>query len=157
VKAVFADTFYWVALTNSNDTRHHDAVAFDKVLTNTTIYTTDEVLVEFMTYPANLCPLSWWGEFAGLREDLGQPIGKAVEAVSRRAVRQGSAEHLDRMLSEEQRVNNTVQTGAGRNGWGFRVWGQMPRLRAGETKLAMQIIRSSLDVAHGHPWIGVAE
>jgi predicted nucleic acid-binding protein len=49
VIAVFADTSYWVALTNSNDTRHHDAVAFDKV-TNATIYTTDEVLVELMTF-----------------------------------------------------------------------------------------------------------
>ena len=49
VKAVFADTFYWVALTNPDDTRYRDAVAFDKVLANATIYTTDEVLVEFMT------------------------------------------------------------------------------------------------------------
>jgi hypothetical protein len=54
------------------------------------------------TYPANLCPLSGRPEFAGLREDLGQPIGEPVEAVSRRAVRQGSAEHFDCVLSEEQ-------------------------------------------------------
>jgi hypothetical protein len=55
----------------------------------------------YLTYPANLCPLCGRMEFAGLCEDLGEPIGKAVEAVSRRAVRQGSAEHLDRMLSKE--------------------------------------------------------
>jgi len=61
------------------------------------------------------------------------------------------------MLGEEQRFNNAVQASAGRNGWGFRVWGQMPRLRAGETEFGVQIVRSNLDVAHGHPRIGVAE
>jgi len=50
VKAVFADTFYWVALTNPDDTRYRDAVVFDKVLTAATIFTTDEVLAEFMTF-----------------------------------------------------------------------------------------------------------
>lgn len=50
MKAVFADTFYWVALTNFGDTRYRDAVTFDEVLTNTTIFTTDEVLVEFLTF-----------------------------------------------------------------------------------------------------------
>ena len=50
MKAVFADTFYWVALTNPDDTRYRDAVAFDRVLADATIFTTDEVLAEFMTF-----------------------------------------------------------------------------------------------------------
>ena len=50
MKSVFADAFYWVALTNPDDTRYRDAVAFDKVLTTTTIVTTDEVLAEFVTF-----------------------------------------------------------------------------------------------------------
>ena len=50
MKAVFADTFYWVALTNPNHTRYRDAVAFDKMLADATIFTTDEVLSEFMTF-----------------------------------------------------------------------------------------------------------
>jgi hypothetical protein len=29
VKAVFADTFYWVALTNPGDSRYQDAIALD--------------------------------------------------------------------------------------------------------------------------------
>ena len=37
-------------------------------------------------YPANLCPLSCWVEFAGFRENLAEAIGDAIEAVSRRAV-----------------------------------------------------------------------
>ena len=65
-------------------------------------------LNDLATYPANLCPLSEGFEFAGFREDFGQPIGKAVEAVSRRAVGQGSAEHLDCVLRIEQRVNNAI-------------------------------------------------
>ena len=43
-----------------------------------------------MTYPANLCPLCGWVEFADFREDLGQPIGEPAEAASRRAAWQGS-------------------------------------------------------------------
>lgn len=50
MKAVFADTFYWVALTNPDDTRHRDAIAFDKSLATVTVLTTDEVLTEFMTF-----------------------------------------------------------------------------------------------------------
>ena len=92
-------------------------------------------------YPANLCPLSSGVEFASLGEDFGQPIGKPIEAASRRAVWQGSTEHLDCVLSEEQGVDNTIQAGAGRNRWCFRLWGQMSRLRAGQMELALQIIR----------------
>lgn len=72
-------------------------------------------------------------------------------------LRQGSTEHLDCVLREEQGFNNAFQASAGRNGWGIQVWGQISRLRAGETELALQIIRSNLDVAHRHPWIRVAE
>jgi len=39
-----------VALTNPDDTRYRDAVAFDAFLIDATIFTTDEVLVEFMTF-----------------------------------------------------------------------------------------------------------
>ena len=52
-------------------------------------------------YPANLCPLSCGVEFAGLGEDFGQAVGEPIEAASRRAVRQGSPEHLDGVLSEQ--------------------------------------------------------
>ena len=86
------------------------------------------ILYGMPTYPANLCPLSERAEFAGFREDLGQPIRKAVEAVFRRSVGQGPAEHLDRVLSKEQRVNNAIYTRAGREHWRFRPWGQMARL-----------------------------
>lgn len=50
MKAVFAGTFYWVALTNPNDSRYQDALTLDDVLTGAVIVTTDEILTEFMTF-----------------------------------------------------------------------------------------------------------
>jgi len=61
------------------------------------------------------------------------------------------------VLREEQCFHNAVQAGAGLKGWGFRVWGQMARLRAGCLEFALQIIRGNFDVPHGHAWIGMAE
>ena len=74
------------------------------------------------TYTANLCQLCGGAEFANLREDFGKAIRKSIEAASRRVIREGSTEHLDGMLSEEQRVDDAVQAGAGRQCWRFRLW-----------------------------------
>jgi uncharacterized protein len=50
VRAVFADTFYWVALTNPDDSGYLDAQSLDEALAGTVIVTTDEVLAEFLTF-----------------------------------------------------------------------------------------------------------
>ena len=50
MRAVFADTFYWVALTNPDDSRYQDALALDNILSGAAIATTDEILTEFMTF-----------------------------------------------------------------------------------------------------------
>ena len=115
------------------------------------------VLDEWPTYPANLCPLFWWVEFADFREDLGHSIGEPVEIASGRAFGQGSTEHLDCVLSEEQRVNNAVYASAWREDRCLRLWDEMARLGAGQTKLALQIIPGNLDVPHRHPRILVTE
>ena len=47
---VFADTFYWVALANRDDSSYAAASAVDASLAGVLVYTTDEVLVEFMTF-----------------------------------------------------------------------------------------------------------
>ena len=47
---VFADTFFWVALTNSRDAHHQQAVRLDAELDRSYIVTTDEVLVEFLAF-----------------------------------------------------------------------------------------------------------
>ena len=83
-------------------------------------------------YAANLCPLSGGVEFAGFREDLGESVGELIEAMLRSAVRQGATEHLDGMLSEQQRIDYTVQTATRRGVRGFRLRCQMPGLRSGQ-------------------------
>ena len=50
MRAVFADTFYWIALTNPSDSRYPDAIALDHALSDAMIVTTDEILTEFLTF-----------------------------------------------------------------------------------------------------------
>ncbi len=50
MKAVFADTFYWVALTNPADPQFQHALELDHELGGAAIFTTDEVLSEFLTF-----------------------------------------------------------------------------------------------------------
>jgi uncharacterized protein len=50
LKAVFADTFFWVALTSSQDLRHREANKYERLLSETIIITSDEVLVEFLAF-----------------------------------------------------------------------------------------------------------
>jgi hypothetical protein len=47
---VFADAFYWIALTNPADAAHRDAQAFDRSMAGMTVFTTDEVLIESLTF-----------------------------------------------------------------------------------------------------------
>ena len=47
---VFADTFFFVALTNWRDAHHHQAVRLDAELDRSYIVTTDEVLIEFLAF-----------------------------------------------------------------------------------------------------------
>ncbi len=53
LRAVFADTFYWIAVFNPNDSFYGKAAALGPSLLNTLIITTDEVLTEFLTYFAS--------------------------------------------------------------------------------------------------------
>jgi uncharacterized protein len=48
--AVFADTFYWIALTYADDRSHADAVAYDSDPGRPLIITTEEILIEFLTF-----------------------------------------------------------------------------------------------------------
>lgn len=50
MKPVFADTFYWVSLTNPDDEAHARASAYDLSDDRPDIITTDEVLTEFLTF-----------------------------------------------------------------------------------------------------------
>ncbi|MGO9471048.1 MAG: type II toxin-antitoxin system VapC family toxin [Isosphaeraceae bacterium] len=50
MRAVFADTNYWVALTDPKDQWHRSAVAAARSLASRPIVTTDEVLTEFLAF-----------------------------------------------------------------------------------------------------------
>jgi len=50
VSAVFADTFYWIALINLGDKYAQDVLRFDDLLSGGNVYTTEEVLVEVLTF-----------------------------------------------------------------------------------------------------------
>ncbi len=47
---VFADTFYWIALTNPGDSHFQDVQRFDDLLSQGGVYTTEEVLAEVLTF-----------------------------------------------------------------------------------------------------------
>lgn len=53
MKAVFADTFYWIALTNPQDSYHRRVQHSLLSLGSRTIVTTGEVLTEFLAYCAS--------------------------------------------------------------------------------------------------------
>jgi hypothetical protein len=61
------------------------------------------------------------------------------------------------MLSEQQRIDDTVQAAAWREARRFRLRREMPGLRSGQMELPLQIISSNVDVAHRHLGINVSE
>lgn len=50
MKAIFADTSYWVALIDQRDQWHDAAAAISKSLANDSVITTDEVLTEVLAF-----------------------------------------------------------------------------------------------------------
>ena len=50
MKAVFADTFYWIAFINPVDQYAQEALRFDEFLSGGQVYTTEEVLTEVLTF-----------------------------------------------------------------------------------------------------------
>jgi len=56
VKRLFADTVYWIALTNSFDQYHAKAVEVSSALGNCRLFTTEAVLTEFLNALADTGP-----------------------------------------------------------------------------------------------------
>jgi predicted nucleic acid-binding protein len=52
VTAVFADTFYWIALINPRDSRHDAVLEYSRSLGSRLVLTTDEVLTELLAFCA---------------------------------------------------------------------------------------------------------
>ena len=66
MKALFADTFYWAALTSIDDSAHDRAMELSRSLVPDRIVTTDEVLSEYLAF------------FAGARPSVRAEAGKNV-------------------------------------------------------------------------------
>ncbi len=56
MKSVFADTFYWAALTSTEDSAHERAMALSRSAPPDRIVTTDEVLAEYLAFFASARP-----------------------------------------------------------------------------------------------------
>ena len=50
MSALFADTFYWIALADLTDSAHQRAMTLTAERTDSLIVTTDEVLAEYLTF-----------------------------------------------------------------------------------------------------------
>ena len=71
MKAVFADTFYWIALTSTEDDAHHRAVEFSKTSGVDRTVTTEDVLDEYLAY------------FSGARPTVRNYAGNTVWEILR--------------------------------------------------------------------------
>lgn len=67
--ALFADTFYWIALADFADSAHQRALALTAELAGSRIVTTDEVLSEYLTF------------FSTAPEVLRREVAESVEDV----------------------------------------------------------------------------
>jgi predicted nucleic acid-binding protein len=50
MRRYFVDAFYWIALLSHRDQWHRRVLAFDETLGDAPLYTTDEVLIEFLAF-----------------------------------------------------------------------------------------------------------
>ena len=67
--AVFADTFYWIALADFTDSAHQRALALTSERASSGIVTTDEVLAEYLTF------------FAGAPEPVRRQAADSVAGI----------------------------------------------------------------------------
>jgi uncharacterized protein len=74
VRVVFADTFYWAALTSTEDTAHQHAMELSRGIAPDKIITTDEVLCEYLAFFA--------GARASVRAQAGANVAELIESLA---------------------------------------------------------------------------
>ena len=82
MNAAFADTFFWIALANVQDQAHDRAKSFARRVAPNTIFTTEEVLTEYLNYFAG-----WGSKF---REKAALNVQAIMENPSVRVIGQTS-------------------------------------------------------------------
>ena|SRR5579862_6059310 len=93
--ALFADTFYWIALADSTDSAHPLALTLTAERAASQIVTTDEVLTEYLTFFGS-APASTRREAAEVVEDLLTNSIVRVIPQSRASFRAGLQLYRDR-------------------------------------------------------------
>ena len=89
--ALFADTFYWIALADFSDSAHRRALALTAERTDTPIVTTDEVLAEYLTFFATVPEQMRRKAVINARRILDDPGGVRVVPQSRESFLSGMA------------------------------------------------------------------
>ncbi len=89
MNAVFADTFYWAALTNIDDPANERALTISRSLAPHGIVATDEVLAEYLTFFARARP--------SIRDRAGQNVAALLDNLEVRIVLTKD-KHLKRKL-----------------------------------------------------------
>ena len=82
----FADTFYWIALTNPRDAAHHEIMAFTAKLAPRSVITTDEILTELLAYCSS---------YPQLRQAAGLAVLQLQNDPDIRVIPQSRASFLD--------------------------------------------------------------
>jgi hypothetical protein len=72
------------------------------------------------------------------------------------AVWQRPAEHLEHMLSSEQRVDQSIEASSGSERR-LRLRNKMPRFGTSQLEFPLEIIERHVEIAHGHLWRSVTE
>ncbi len=96
-RAVFADTFYWVAVTNPKDSLHRRALTLSEPLRDSPIVTTHEVLTEVLAYFA--------GRGTRSRSQAARNVRRTLSAPSTRVVPQSQESFLAGLELYEARLD----------------------------------------------------
>jgi predicted nucleic acid-binding protein len=76
--ALFADTFYWIALADFSDSAHQRALAITTQRAASSIVTTDEVLAEYLTFFAAAPALLRRQVAASVKGILASPVIRVI-------------------------------------------------------------------------------
>jgi hypothetical protein len=63
-----------------------------------------------------------------------------------RALRKGTAKHFEYMLGGQQGIEDAIETAASGSSYCFRLWGQIPGMRASQMKLALKIRQGDIGI-----------
>lgn len=86
MKAIFADTFYWAALSALDDPAHARAMEISRSIAPEKIVTTDEVLAEYLTFFSSAS--------AAIRNRVGRNVAALIDSAEVRVIPQSRGSFL---------------------------------------------------------------